>query len=167
MALILGIDPGSRKTGFALLQTATASWEAVDYDTLPLKEKSVSTRLGLLHERISAIIEAHQPDCMAIEEVFVHINPQSALKLAQARGAILACAGRYALPVHAYAPRAIKQAISGYGGANKQQMQWMMRTLLHLKKTPAEDAADALAVAWCHAAHSQNLRARHTTQEPL
>ena len=113
---------------------------------LPLEQ-----RLLLVGDEIERLLDLHQPHAVAIERVFVHRNPDSALKLGQARGAAICAAVGLGANAHEYAPRAIKLAVSGYGAAEKAQVAQMVTALLHLERRPTADAADALAVALCHA----------------
>ena len=155
--IILGIDPGSRKTGFGLIQQMGNTITHIDHGVISLTQESLIHRLGHIHQTIKALITQHQPDHMAIEQVFVHINPQSALKLGQARGAALAACNAQTLSGYEYSPREIKLAVAGFGAANKSQIQQMIKALLSLKTTPPSDAADALAVAICHC-HQYKLK---------
>ena len=108
-------------------------------------------RLRLIYEEVTELIQEHSISRFAIESVFVSVNPQSALKLGQARGAAITAAAMCDLAVNEYSPRAVKTAVTGTGGATKEQVQFMTRTLLNLPEIPKEDAADALAVAICEA----------------
>lgn len=159
MSLILGIDPGSRKTGFGIIRhTAGARIEYVTSGVIRLEKlETFPDRLNQIFQSISEIVEEYLPDEAAIEEVFLGRNAASALKLGQARGsAIVSCMQR-GLPVAEYAAKKVKQAVVGNGSASKDQVQHMMKTLLKLPGLPQEDAADALAIAMCHAHTQQNL----------
>ena len=147
---ILGIDPGSRLTGYGLLELRAGKSVCIAGGTLRLKQASYLERIGQLFHELRDIMQEFQPDEVAIEQVFVHKNVASALKLGQARGAILAAVVQSQVPVFEYAPRMVKQAVVGRGGASKAQIQHMVHALLNLSKKPQEDAADALAVALCH-----------------
>lgn len=152
---ILGIDPGSRATGFGIIDVSPSKQEAVHFGVIHGNQNNFCQRLHHMFSNIRRIISEYQPDAVAIEQVFVHANVQSALKLGQARGALLvACADADLIP-HEYHPRQIKQAIAGHGGAKKIQMQLMIRQHFQLNKTPAHDAADALAIALCHHYHAR------------
>jgi len=149
---ILGLDPGSRRTGYGLIEVDGAQIRCltqgrIEVDGLPLVE-----RLARIHAGVAELIAVHQPAEVAVEKVFVNRNVESALKLGQARGAALAALGP-AVTLAEYAPRAIKLATVGFGGADKMQVVHMMRTLLQLSGKVTSDAADALAVAMCHAQH--------------
>ena len=150
---IIGIDPGSRSTGYGVIDSdglrhiyVTSGYVKITGDALP-------DRLGMIFDEISIIIEKWQPQTMGIEQVFVNRNVDSALKLGQARGAAI-CAGTNAkLDVGEYTPRAIKKAVVGNGSADKEQIQQMMKLLLKLDFEPQSDEADGLAIALCHANH--------------
>jgi crossover junction endodeoxyribonuclease RuvC len=118
------------------------------------REKDFTRRLLVIFDGLSEVIERHRPDAAAVEDVFVAHNARSALKLGQARGAAVVALLRQGLPVHGYAPRLVKQAVTGYGQAEKEQVQRMIQVLLELSGPPSSDAADALAVAVCHAQRS-------------
>ena len=152
MPLILGIDPGSLKTGYALLAQHGRKLDVVKSGTIRLKASlDLALRLGRLADEIDAILDADRPDSVAVEDIFFHRNARSALALGQARGVILAAAGRRDLPVAAYPPATVKQAVCGHGRADKGQIQRMTQVMLSLDGLPQEDEADAMAVAICHA----------------
>ena len=156
---VLGIDPGSTVTGFGVVERAGAGVTHLAHGTLrPRKGAPLATRLGTLLEGLSEVIEAHAPEVVVIERVFVSASPRSALVLGQARGVAMASAASRGVPVVEYAPSQIKQAVVGTGAATKHQVQAMVKTLLALPKAPAQDAADALAAAICHA-HAGRLSA--------
>jgi len=124
----------------------------VESGTIRLRsEQDLSARLGQLQQRFEAIIDGLAPAVVAVEDIFTSRNPRSALALGQARGVVLAAAGRRALPVHAYPPATVKRAVSGHGRADKKQLQRMVQVLLSLERVPAQDESDALAIAICHA----------------
>jgi crossover junction endodeoxyribonuclease RuvC len=149
---ILGIDPGSRITGYGIIDKQGAELGFVTCGTIrAAQEKEFSQRLLIIFQGLVEVISRHQPQVAAVEEVFVARNIRSALKLGQARGAALVAALGQGLTVHDYSPRMIKQAVVGYGQAEKVQVQQMTQMLLALSGTPSPDAADALAVALCHA----------------
>ena len=157
MALILGIDPGSRKTGFGIIQVQGNRHTYVASGVIRLPVVALPERLKIIFDNISEIIDSHGPDEVAVEEVFMAKSAGSALKLGQARGAaVVACVSR-ALVVAEYTARQIKQAVAGTGAANKEQVQHMVMTLLKLPAAPQEDAADALAAALCHAYARQSM----------
>ncbi len=148
---ILGIDPGSRATGYGVIEKCGHQIGFVACGTIRTTYSDLGMRLLDIYEGLRAVIDRHQPEVAAVEQVFMAVNPASALKLGHARGAAVLAAMRSGLRVHDYAPRLVKQAVAGYGQADKAQVQHMVRALLELSSTPAQDAADALAVAICHA----------------
>ena len=153
---ILGLDPGSRRTGFGVIECRGSELVAVAHGCLNVASATPAARLRLIFEGLKALLAEHAPGEVAVERVFVSRNADSALKLGQARGAAL-CAIPADVPVFEYAPRAVKLALVGSGAAEKFQVAQMIRTLLSLGERPAADAADALAVAVCHA-HQRRLR---------
>jgi len=150
--LILGVDPGSQRTGFAGLRCRGRQLSVVDSGTIKLAREGddLSRRLGRLQQALEEIIDRVRPDEVAVEDVFTAHNARSALALGQARGVVLAVAGRRCLPVFAYPPATVKQAVCGHGRADKRQVQHMVQVLLSLSTMPAADEADALAIAICH-----------------
>jgi crossover junction endodeoxyribonuclease RuvC len=150
---ILGLDPGSRRTGFGVIELRAGQPVHVANGCIDVAGAGLALRLRRIYEGISALIDEHQPDEIAIERIFMHLNADSALKLGQARGAALCAAVALGGVAHEYAPRAIKQAVTGYGAAEKPQVATMVMMLLSLSKRPTADAADALAIALCHAQH--------------
>ena len=154
---ILGIDPGSRRTGYGVIECAGANSTQVAHGCVATTEGTLAARLRQIFEGVQTLIERYQPDEVAIERVFVNRNVDSALKLGHARGAAL-CAVPMAMPVFEYAPRAIKLALVGFGGADKTQVAHMIRALLSVKERLSADASDALAVAVCHA-HARRVQA--------
>lgn len=158
MTLILGIDPGSRRTGFGLVQASGATLEYVGSGTIHINENDEwPARLQEVFASVSEVIRNYRPAEVAIEQVFLAHNAASALKLGQARGAAIVAATSAQLPVFEYDARKIKQAVAGTGAADKAQVQHMVTLLLKLPVAPKEDAADALAVAICHAHTQQRL----------
>jgi len=150
---ILGLDPGSRRTGFGLIACRGLQSVHLTHGCIVSRGEGAAERLRVIFEAVQQLIAEHRPDEVAVERVFVNRNVDSALKLGQARGAAL-CAVPHGTPVFEYAPRAIKMTVVGFGGADKRQVAHMMRTLLSLAGSIAVDASDALAVAVCHA-HSR------------
>ncbi|TCS40778.1 crossover junction endodeoxyribonuclease RuvC [Reinekea marinisedimentorum] len=152
MALILGIDPGSRKTGFGVINQVGSRLEYVASGVIRVhKEPSMPLRLNLIYDSLTEIIEQYCPQQMAIEEVFMGRGPDAAIKLGQARGVAILAGTQAQLEVFEYAARKVKQAVVGNGNADKDQVGYMVQSLLKLPGVPQEDAADALAVAACHA----------------
>lgn len=146
---ILGIDPGSRRLGFGIIDVAGPDCRCVAHGRIEVDGLPLATRLARIHEGVRALVIDYAPGEVAIEKVFVNRNIDSALKLGQARGAALSALGEF--EIAEYAPRAIKLATVGFGGADKLQVAHMMRTLLKVEGRLTADAADALAVALCHA----------------
>lgn len=149
-ARILGIDPGSRRTGFGVIEVRGGRAVYVVSGHLRTEGDSLPERLKSIYEGISQIVTEYSPGELAIEKVFVRQNVDSALKLGQARGVAICAAVMQGLPVFEYSPNEIKLAITGKGHAGKEQIQFMVRTLLNLPGLPQQDAADALACALCH-----------------
>ena len=156
---ILGIDPGSRFTGFGIIEVDGSRALPIHQGVIKAGSGEFPERLGIIFSGISDLIDEFRPDEVAVETVFVSKNASSALKLGQARGAAVCAAIAKGLPVAEYSPRSVKQAIVGRGGADKLQVQHMVTVLLQLKEKLAEDAADALAVALCHQ-HTQQTTER-------
>ena len=156
---LLGIDPGSRVTGYGILDMDGPRSRYVASGCIQTdSNRPVPERLKTIFEGVTGVIRAYQPAEVAAEQVFMHRNPDSALKLGQARGAALCAVVMAGLPVSEYAPRAIKQAVVGGGAADKSQVQRMVALLLNLSEAPPADAADALAVAICHGHTRQTLQ---------
>ena len=152
---ILGLDPGSRCTGYGLVDCVSGDSFHVAHGCVIARDGPLAERLRMIFEAVERLIAEHRPDEIAVERVFVNRNVDSALKLGQARGAALSAVPR-GTPVFEYAPRAIKMSIVGFGAADKRQVAHMMRALLSLAGSIAADATDALAVAVCHA-HSRRM----------
>jgi crossover junction endodeoxyribonuclease RuvC len=152
---ILGIDPGSIKTGFGVIEIRGNQICYVASGVIRLPRKPLPQRLGIIFQSVQEIMLEHEPDQMAIEEVFLAKNPSSALKLGQARGAAITACVNKGLPVSEYAARLVKKSIVGSGAADKSQIQFMVTKLLKLSAEPSEDAADALAIAICHYHHER------------
>jgi len=148
---VLGIDPGSQRTGYGVIDCQAGNERHVVSGCIDVAGFEMVVRLQRIYAAVSMLVAEHRPDMIAIERVFVHKNPDSALKLGQARGVALCAAASSGASVHEYAPRAIKMAVTGYGAAAKPQVAQMVRTLLLIEIKLAADAADALAVALCHA----------------
>lgn len=148
--LSLGIDPGTATLGYGLVREHhDGSLQAVDFDVIRTPSQTpMPQRLQSIHDKLKAVIDQHQPDRAAVEELFFSRNVTTAITVAQARGVVLLTLQNAGLLIAEYKPNIIKQAISGYGGAGKAQMQEMVRLLLGLEQVPRpDDAADALAVA--------------------
>lgn len=165
MSLILGIDPGSRKTGFGVINAVGHQYEYVASGVIRLESGDLPERLHQVYQGITEVIHEYCPQEMAIEQVFMAKSAGSALKLGQARGAAIVAAVNGGLPVAEYEAKKIKQSVVGNGNAEKHQVQHMVKQLLKLSGIPQEDAADALAAALCHAnSHNHMIsvaQARH------
>lgn len=148
---ILGIDPGSVTTGFAVIEARGNRLKHLDSGPIRAGQGDFPDRLRRIYEGIVTVVERHDPTDVAIEKVFVARNPDSAIKLGQARGAAICGALQAALPVHEYSPSEIKQAVVGGGRAAKEQVQHMVAMLLGIREALQADQADAMAVAVCHA----------------
>ncbi len=156
---ILGIDPGSVVTGYGVIERLGSNLAHHTHGALRLPAgRPLAERLGEIHHRIGVLIRELEPDVAAVERIFVAASPRSALILGQARGAALAALGAAGIPVVEYSPPELKQAVTGSGRASKREVQAMVKRLLGLARTPVSDAADALALAICHA-HAGRLRA--------
>ena len=152
---ILGIDPGSRATGYGVIAKKANKLYYVACGIIRPGDKcTFNERLKIIFDGLCEVIESHKPVVAAVEDVFVAANPRTALKLGHARGAAVLAAMQNGLAVYDYTPRMVKQSVVGYGNAEKQQVQQMVRVLLHLSAPPGADAADALAVAMCHASQT-------------
>ena len=150
MIRILGIDPGSQNTGYGIIEMDGNHARHITHGILKLQQDDLSVKLQTIFRELSRIISEFHPDEAAIEQVFMHRNADSALKLGQARGAAITACAEQDLPVFEYTANQVKQATVGKGHAAKQQVQHMIKVLLCLQEIPQSDAADALAVALCH-----------------
>ena len=157
--IVLGVDPGSRCMGFGLVRERSGCLSLVEAGTVRPVEEALSLRLALMHARITELIHMHAPSAVAVENVFFARNSASALKLGQARGAVLAACGLLGFEVFGYEPTLVKKSLVGAGRAEKSQVGFMVGQLLGVKPDWAEDAGDALAVAICHLNHSRFLKA--------
>ena len=152
MERILGIDPGSRTTGYGVIVSDRGRIGFIACGVIKASPQlPFAHRLNQIFDGVNEVIQLHGPTTAAIEDVFLATNPRSALKLGQARGAAVVAAMQNGLQVYDYSPKLIKQGVAGYGQAGKAQVQHMVRVLLGLPSMPSTDAADALAVAICHA----------------
>jgi len=155
--LVLGIDPGIAITGFGLIsQENSGNLKAIDFGVLRTDAHlNLPTRLLLLHDQISQLLLLHKPDRCAVEKLFFQKNVRTAMTVGEARGVVLLALAQHDLLPTEYTPNEIKQAVAGYGSADKKQVQLMVQTLLALPQLPEpDDAADALAVAICHISQS-------------
>lgn len=157
MSIILGIDPGSRVTGYGVIEQRGHKCTYIASGCIRTKGDNLAPKLDMIFNGVSEIIQQYQPSEFAIEQVFMAKNPDSALKLGQARGAAIVAATQADLYVCEYSARQIKQAVVGGGAASKEQVQAMVMQILDLSGRPQSDAADGLAVAICHAHTAQSL----------
>ena len=157
--IILGIDPGYAITGYAIIDYKEQKYKVLDYGLIKTRAKSYfPDRLLVIEESLEKLIGQFKPDVMAIEELFFSRNTTTAMGTAQARGVAVVTGSRHKMPVFEYTPKQIKLAVTGYGLAEKAQVQEMVKVLLSLEKIPKpDDVADAIAVALCHA-HNGNRR---------
>jgi crossover junction endodeoxyribonuclease RuvC len=156
--LVLGVDPGTAITGYGLICERTrGQYETVHYGCIRTDAKTdMPSRLKSIYNELGEIIDRFQPDTVAVEELFFNTNARTAIAVGQARGTILLAAANRDLIVKEYTPLQVKQAVVGYGRADKAQVQYMVKTMLGLKETPKpDDAADALAIALCCLQSSQ------------
>ena len=151
MTIILGIDPGSRITGYGLIKESNRQLAYLDSGCIRTSvDGELSQKLLQIYDGICELMEQYSPDEVAIEQVFMHENPSSALKLGHARGVAMVAAASHRVKVSEYSAREIKQTVVGYGAAEKDQVNHMVVQLLALNSSPQQDAADALAIAICH-----------------
>jgi len=148
---VLGIDPGSTITGYGVIDSDGARSVYVAHGHIRVKGENFAERLGHIHEAIGDVVDEWHPTSAAIEQVFISNNPMSALKLGQARGAAITAVVSRGLTVAEYAPRTIKQVVTGSGAANKEAVQRLIKAQLDIQRSLQEDAADGLAIALCHA----------------
>lgn len=158
---VLGIDPAlAGPTGYGIVESDGRHCRSLEFGAVQTRRAraaraaaDVPARLREIHSAVTRLLEQHAPDAVAVESVFTALNMRTALKLAEVRGVVLLAAAERGIPVHSYSPREVKAAVAGYGNADKQQMQQMVRAMLGLRAEAAglgSDAADALAVALCH-----------------
>jgi crossover junction endodeoxyribonuclease RuvC len=150
---ILGIDPGTSLTGFGVIEETAGAIAVVAYGVITTSaDTPMPERLRELHQELGNILSLHAPHCAAVERLFFQRNVRTAIAVGQARGVVLLALAQSGLPVGEYTPLEVKQAVTGYGAADKRQVQEMVRVLLQLNEIPRpDDAADALAIAICHA----------------
>ncbi len=159
MKRILGIDPGSRITGFGVIEVAAPRLRYIASGCIRTAGEDFPGRLRVIYEGVCEVIATYHPHEAVVENVFMQRNAAAALKLGQARGAAICALVNHALAVHEYSPTQIKQAVVGRGHADKGQVQHMVQALLDLPAVPQADAADALAAALCHGHQNQLLTA--------
>ena len=150
----MGIDPGSVLLGYGVISTERNKMLHVAHDHIKVQGDCLPSKLAYIYKVITEVLIEHNPKEVAIENVFIAKNAQSALKLGQARGAAICAVANKVIPISEYAPRLIKQSAVGHGGADKEQIQKMMQILFELECLPQSDAADGLAIAVCHANHA-------------
>ena len=157
--IILGIDPGYAIVGYGVIEYKNGNFRVLDYGAITTPaHTSPESRLETIYNDIGTLIDRHHPDCMAIEELFFNSNQKTAILVAEARGVILLAAYKKGITIHEYTPLQVKQAVVGYGRAEKKQVQAMITTILGLSKVPRpDDTADALALAICEAHTGQSL----------
>ena len=156
--IILGVDPGYAIVGIGIVEYVGNKFRPITYTaiTTPAKMNTVD-RLKKIYDDLTEIIETYKPDAMAIEELFFNSNQKTAINVAQARGVLLTAAANKGIPISEYTPLQVKQSVTGYGRAEKKQIQEMVKMILHLNAIPKpDDAADGLALAICHA-HSSKM----------
>lgn len=159
--VILGIDPGTATTGFGAVRFSGTRCRALGFGSIDTDSGTPpAERLLAIHKRMHELLEAYQPDALAIERLFFNKNVSTALAVGQARGVAMLAAAEHSIPVHEYTPSAVKVAVTGGGNATKQQVGYMVKVVLALEAVPRpDDVADALAVAICHG-HTGQTKAR-------
>ncbi len=159
--IILGIDPGFAITGYGVLDYRDNRFNALTYGVLSTKSTELFTdRLSAIDKKLKELIAEYKPDCCSIEELFFNNNAKTAIAAAQGRGVAIMSVTSQGIPTYEYTPLQVKQSVTGYGRADKNQVQQMVKMILHLDKIPKpDDAADALAIAICHA-HSKLIAKR-------
>lgn len=156
--IYFGVDPGSVYTGFGIIKAASPGvFVHMDSGRICCGKRPFSERLALIYKHLSSLISEYNPDCIVVEQLFVHKNAMSALKLGHARGVALLVAAQSTAQVVEYTPRQVKLALTGYGAAQKDQVAFMVQKMLALNASPSSDAADALALAITHANASKLL----------
>jgi crossover junction endodeoxyribonuclease RuvC len=160
MSIILGIDPGSRITGYGVIKETNCKIEYIDSGCIRTSAQGeLSEKLMQIYDGVCQLMENYSPTEVAIEQVFMHQNPSSALKLGHARGVAMVAAASHRVKVSEYSAREVKQSVVGYGAAEKDQVNHMVVRLLMLQSAPQADAADALAIAICHSHMRHGLSA--------
>lgn len=154
--IILGIDPGSRKTGYGVISVHNRKVSYIASGVILTGDGLLQERLLVIFDSVSQLIELYHPEVMAIEETFLSKNVQSTIKLSEARSVAMVAGAKAGIPIYEYGPRQIKQSVVGYGSALKQQVQFMVAKILGLSGVPQVDASDALACAICHTCFNSN-----------
>lgn len=157
--IILGIDPGYAIVGYGVIDYRNNHFKVIDYGAILTDAKTpFNERLEIIYDRLTQIINLHSPEVMSVEKVFYNSNAKTVIDVSQARGVIMLAAQKNRLPVFEYTPLQVKQSVVGYGRAEKNQVQEMVRRILALEKVPKpDDTADALAMAVCHAHSSGSI----------
>ncbi len=163
--IVLGVDPGSRRTGYGAISAAGTRLRCIESGVISVvkqgKLPTISERLLIIHDQLESLIQRISPEVVVVEEVFHAVNVKSALTLGHVRGVVLLAASEMGIPLREYTPLEVKKAVAGYGRADKKQVQSMVKVLLNLKEEPEpHDAADALAIALCHSFNSSIPRHR-------
>jgi crossover junction endodeoxyribonuclease RuvC len=154
---ILGVDPGTYRTGAGIIEKQGSSFKLVHFEVIRPKAKlSLPQRLAFIHQTLNAIISEHQPQVLALENVFFGKDAQAMVKIGEARACAMLAASALGIDVIEYPPARVKQAVTGNGRASKEQVQQMVKVLLNLESVPEEDGADALAAAICHSHSVRN-----------
>lgn len=149
---ILGIDPGTNVTGYGLVEKIRSGYAGIDFGEIRnKKDQPLSGRLNFIYNRLIEIIQESQPEVVSLEDIFYGKNVKSLIKQAHVRGVIILAAAHSGIPVFEYSPLEVKKAVVGYGRAEKNQVQQMIKAILKLSEVPPPDASDALAIAICHA----------------
>ena len=164
MTISVGIDPGSRITGYGIIKESKQQLQYIDSGCIRTSDGELSQRLLQIFNGVCQLMEQYSPDEVAIEQVFMHQNPSSALKLGHARGVAMVACASHRLNVSEYSAREVKQSLAGYGAAEKSQVKHMVVSLLMLTSSPQADAADALAIAICHSHMKNGLFARRKSR---
>ena len=156
---ILGVDPGTWRTGVGVVTAQGNRYQTLHSEVITIRQKlQIPERLSQIHKSLREVIQLFQPEVVALENVFFGKDVQAMVKIGEARACAMLAASEYGVPVVEYPPARVKQAVSGNGRATKEQIQHMVKTLLNLKELPPPDAADALAVAICHLHHAKTNR---------
>lgn len=151
--IILGLDPGTARVGWGVIGSKSTAWEAIGYGLIETdKSLLAEQRLGDIYTSLQTLLTRYKPDAISIEDLYFATNAKTAIAVGQARGVLLLACGKTKKPIASYSPLAVKRTVTGDGKADKQQVQYMVTKLLHLKETPKpDDVADALAIALTHA----------------
>ncbi|MCI4665759.1 MAG: crossover junction endodeoxyribonuclease RuvC [Neomegalonema sp.] len=158
---VIGLDPGLRRTGWGVIDAQSGRLKHIESGVCASDDKAaLSDRLAQIYRRLSEVFAAYKPDCAAVEQTFVNRDPAGALKLGQARGVVLLAPAMFGAPVSEYAPTTVKKSVVGGGRADKTQVAHMVKLLLPGAKPENADAADALAIAICHAHHAPSAALR-------